>query len=64
VERTWSDRGWFLEHGHFSTTTAKALGVLLNTLCQQLRPHALGLVDAFAIPETVLAAPIATSAER
>jgi acyl-CoA oxidase len=64
VERTWADRGWFLEHGHFSATTAKALGSLLNTLCQQLRPHALALVDAFGIPAQVLAAPIATSAER
>jgi acyl-CoA oxidase len=64
VERTWVDRGWFLEHGHFSAQTAKGLGALMNTLCQQLRPHALSLVDAFAIPEGVLAAPIATSAER
>jgi acyl-CoA oxidase len=64
VERTWVDRGWFLEHGHFSASTAKALGSLMNTLCQQLRPHALSLVDAFGIPEGVLAAPIATSAER
>jgi acyl-CoA oxidase len=36
----------------------------MNTLCQQLRPHAASLVDAFGIPEQVLAAPIATSAER
>jgi acyl-CoA oxidase len=64
VERTWSDRGWFLEHGHFSPATAKALGTLLNRLCQELRPHALALVDGFAIPESVLAAPIATAAER
>jgi acyl-CoA oxidase len=64
VERTWSDRAWFLEHGHFSSATSKALGTLLNTLCQQLRPHALSLVDAFGIPDEVLAAPIATGAER
>jgi acyl-CoA oxidase len=37
---------------------------LLNSLCQQLRPHALSLVDGFAIPDEVLAAPIATGAER
>jgi acyl-CoA oxidase len=64
VERTWVDRGWFLEHGHFSAATSKALGALLNTLCQQLRPHALTLVDAFEIPDALLAAPIATDAER
>jgi acyl-CoA oxidase len=64
VERTWSDRAWFLEHGHFSAATSKALGTLMNHLCQQLRPHALSLVDAFGIPESVLAAPIATAAER
>ncbi|HSP37461.1 MAG TPA: acyl-CoA dehydrogenase [Frankiaceae bacterium] len=64
VERTWADRGWFLEHGHFSPATSKALGSLLNTLCEQLRPQAQSLVDAFGIPESVLAAPIATSAER
>ncbi len=64
VERTWSDRGWFLEHGHFSAATAKALGALLNALCGELRPDALALVDGFGIPDEILAAPIAVSAGR
>ncbi|MDQ1632615.1 MAG: acyl-CoA oxidase [Frankiaceae bacterium] len=64
VERTWSDRGWFLEHGHFSAATAKALGSLLNALCRELRPDALALVEGFGIPDEILAAPIAVGDGR
>ena len=35
----------------------------VNELCQELRPHAELLVDAWGIPDEVLAAPIALGDE-
>jgi acyl-CoA oxidase len=52
------DRAWFQEHGRISSTRAKAITRSVNGLCEGLRPHALELVDAFGIPDEVLAAPI------
>ncbi|MFC4002825.1 acyl-CoA dehydrogenase [Prauserella oleivorans] len=52
------DRAWFLEHGRLTSARSKALVAAVNTLCSELRPHARALVDAFAIPEQFLAAPI------
>jgi acyl-CoA oxidase len=54
------DRGWFQEHGRLSGERSKSVITAVNQLCQQLRPHAELLVDAFGIPEEVLAAPLAT----
>ncbi|HEX4654347.1 MAG TPA: acyl-CoA dehydrogenase [Mycobacteriales bacterium] len=56
VER---ERGWFLEHGRLTPARAKAVTGAVNDLCRRLRPHARLLVDAFGIPDAVLAAPIA-----
>ncbi len=53
------DRAWFQEHGRISSTRAKMLTRAVNGLCASLRPHAEALVDAFGIPDEVLAAPIA-----
>jgi acyl-CoA oxidase len=53
------DRGWFLEQGYLEAGKAKAIRNQVNALCAELRPVAEGLVDAFAIPEECLAAPIA-----
>ncbi|ASR37995.1 acyl-CoA oxidase [Prauserella marina] len=53
-----ADRAWFLEHGRLTSPRAKAVVAGVNTLCAQLRPRASELVDAFAIPEQFLAAPI------
>jgi acyl-CoA oxidase len=39
---------------------ARAIRKQVDALCLELRPAALGLVDAFAIPDEILAAPIAT----
>jgi acyl-CoA oxidase len=64
VHCTWEDRAYFMEHGHITPATSKGLGTLLNTLCQQLRPHAITLVDAFGIPDELLAAPIGTGQDR
>src|SRR4051794_34182784 len=53
------DRAWFLEHGRLTPARAKAVIAAVNELCGELREHAEALVDAFAIPDVVLAAPIA-----
>ncbi len=52
------DRAWFQEHGRISSTRAKMVTRTVNDLCAELRPDALELVDAFGIPDEVLAAPI------
>jgi len=53
------DRAWFQEHGRISSTRAKMLTRAVNGLCAGLRPTAEDLVDAFGIPDELLAAPIA-----
>lgn len=55
-----ADRAWFLEHGRLTSDRAKAVIDAVNQLCAAIRPHARTLVDAFAIPEQFLNAPIAT----
>lgn len=60
VER---DKGWFLEHGRLSPGRSKGVTAAVNALCRELRPHARALVDAVAVPEETLAAPIALDAE-
>jgi acyl-CoA oxidase len=55
VER---DRGWFQEHGRLTSPRSKAIGRTINRLCAEIRPQAAALVDAFGIPDAVLAAPI------
>jgi acyl-CoA oxidase len=52
------DRAWFQEHGRISSTRAKMITRTVNGLCASLRPHAEDLVDAFGIPDELLAAPI------
>ena len=54
-----ADRGWFQEHGRLSGERSKAVVRAVNELVTAVRPDALALVDAFAIPDQVLA-PIAT----
>jgi acyl-CoA oxidase len=53
-----ADRAWFLEHGRLTPARSKDVSRAVNELCGQLRPHARTLVDAFAIPEPWLTAPI------
>jgi acyl-CoA oxidase len=53
-----ADRAWFQEHGRISSTRAKMITRAVNDLCAELAPHAVDLVDAFGIPDAVLAAPI------
>jgi acyl-CoA oxidase len=52
-------KGWYLENGLMSGAKSKALTRLVNLLCAQARQDAIGLVDAFGIPDACLAAPIA-----
>ena len=51
-----ADRAWFLEHNRISAGRAKAVGVQMNALCAELRPHALALVEGFGIPQEWLGA--------
>jgi len=52
------NRGWYQEHGRISSTRSKAIIRAVNELCGSIRPYAFDLVDAFGIPDEVLAAPI------
>lgn len=52
-------RGWYLEQDYLSASKSKAIRRQVDELCLELRKDAGVLVDAFAIPEACLAAPIA-----
>lgn len=53
---------WYLEKGMIEPIKSKAIRRQVDNLCATLSRQAVALVDAFAIPEQCLAAPIATSA--
>jgi acyl-CoA oxidase len=53
------ERAWFLEHNRLTPTRSKAVTAAVNELCHELRPFAGLLVDAFAIPDELIVAPIA-----
>jgi acyl-CoA oxidase len=63
LSRLEDDLDWFLEAGYVEANKAKAIRGEVNDLCDELRPAAEGLVDAFGIPDACLAAPIATDDE-
>jgi acyl-CoA oxidase len=48
------ERGWYQEHGRFSSTRSKAIIKAVNAQCAELAPHARTLVDAFGVPESSL----------
>jgi acyl-CoA oxidase len=56
-----ADKGFFQEHGRLSAPRCKAITREVNRLCNEVRMQAAGLVDAFAIPDAVLGAPIGLS---
>ena len=60
LARIEADLDWFLEAGYVTSSKAKAVRGAVNALCDEVRPQAEALVDAFAIPDACLAAPIAT----
>jgi acyl-CoA oxidase len=53
-----ANRAWYQEHGRISSTRAKMVTRAVNELCWALRQDAVDLVDAFGIPDDILAAPI------
>ncbi|MEZ5333030.1 MAG: acyl-CoA dehydrogenase [Thermoanaerobaculia bacterium] len=59
LDRLEEHSAWLQEHGAFEGGKSRAVRSEVEALCAQLRPAARGLVDAFAIPDALLAAPIA-----
>ena len=59
VWRLYEGSSWFLENGYIEPMKARALRKLFAQLCNEVRPLAIPLTDAFGIPDEVLAAPIA-----
>ncbi len=59
LSRLEADRGWFQEHAKLSAGASKSLRTVVSSLCSQVGANALPLVEAFAIPDAVIGAPIA-----
>ena len=55
-----SQKGWFLEQNYLEGVKTKAIRQMVDKLCLDVRKDAVSLVDAFGIPDKILAAPIAT----
>lgn len=53
------DLGWFVAHGALTSDSTKRIASSVTRLSATLRPNARHLVDAFGIPDEMLAAPIA-----
>ena len=53
------NKGWYLEQGYMEGVKTKAIRKLMNQLCWEIRQDAVPLVNAFKIPDSCLAAPIA-----
>ncbi len=45
-----ADRAWFLEHNFITDGRSKSLKRVCNTLCAELRPDALAIVEGLGIP--------------
>ncbi len=58
------DLGWYLEKSFVEPVKAEAIRTEVNHLCREIRPMATAIVDAFGIPDALLAAPIATGENR
>ncbi len=58
------NRGWYLEQDYMEGVKTKAIRKLVNQLCWDVRQEAVPLVDAFGIPDALLAAPIAVRQAR
>ncbi|MGB0101273.1 MAG: acyl-CoA dehydrogenase [Nocardioides sp.] len=52
-----ADRAWFMEHGRLSAQRSKAISREVGSLCRKVRPLAVDLVDAWAIPPAMLRSP-------
>jgi len=53
------NKGWFLEADYMESVKTKTIRKTVSQLCWEIRPDAVPLVEAFAIPDQYLAAPIA-----
>ncbi|MFZ0595687.1 MAG: acyl-CoA dehydrogenase, partial [Flavobacterium sp.] len=58
------NKAWYLEDGYMEAVKTKAIRKIVNQLCWDIRPDAVSLVNAFDIPESCLAAPIAVHLEE
>ena len=54
-----SDAGWYLAHDAITAEQVVALPSLVDSVCQQLLPHADALIAGFALTPELLRAPIA-----
>ena len=52
-----ADRAWFMEHGRLTAPRSKAISREIGSLCRKIRPLAVDLVDAWAVPAAMLRAP-------
>ena len=52
------ESGWFLEQDYFQGTKSKAITRLVEELAAEVSKESLGLVSSWAIPDTLLYAPI------
>ncbi len=52
-----ADRAWFMEHGRLTVQRSKAISREVNNLCRLVRPIAVPLVDAWAVPPEMLRSP-------
>ena len=53
-------RGWYLENGYIEGRKSVYISKMVDELCLETRSHCLDLVDAFGVPDGLIAAPIAT----
>jgi acyl-CoA oxidase len=61
LENIEADKGFLQGHGRLSAPRCKAVTREVNRLCNQVRQQAEQFVDAFGIPDPLLAAPIGCS---
>jgi len=59
VDIIYEDSAWFLDNSYFQPAKRRALRKLRLKLLEEIRPDALGYIEAFAIPDGCLSAPIA-----
>ena len=58
------DLGWLVTNKIISNKIGRALPEYVQSLCAELGPHALSLIDSFGIPEHMRHAPIAGDWEK
>ncbi|TWP46860.1 acyl-CoA oxidase [Lentzea tibetensis] len=59
LQRLAPHTGVLLAEGHLTADQVRGLAAEIDAVAEQLAPHALTMVDAFAIPDDLLQAPIA-----